>query len=68
VELFRGSERVLQERTTEPRLDIGPTWRHAGKTFSLKPGSYLWYVWPLRQGGERGEVATVRAKLVIGPN
>jgi hypothetical protein len=68
VELFRGSDRVLQKRTTEPRLDIGPTWRHAGKTFSLEPGSYLWYVWPLLEGGTRGEVATVRAKLVIGPN
>jgi hypothetical protein len=68
VELFRGSRRVLSERTRETRLDVGSSWRHEGKTYSLEPGSYWWYVWPVLKDGTRGGVATVRARLVIGPS
>jgi hypothetical protein len=66
VELFRNSRRVLSERTRQPRLSVGGSWRHEGETFSFEPGSYWWYVWPVRQDGSRGGVAIVRARLVIG--
>jgi hypothetical protein len=68
VELFRGSRRVLSERTREPRLEVGGSWRHEGQTYSFERGSYWWYVWPVLQDGTRGGVATVRARLVIGPS
>jgi hypothetical protein len=65
VELFRNSQRVLSQRTRQPRLVVGATWRHDGRTVSFEPGSYWWYVWPVRQDGSRGGVAVVRARLVI---
>jgi hypothetical protein len=68
VELFRGSRKVFSEQTPATRLELGNTWKYEGTTFSLEPGNYLWYVWPILKSGARGQVAIVRAKLLIPRN
>jgi hypothetical protein len=64
VELFRGSDRVFARDTSEPVLELGPTWRHEGKTVALTPGTYRWYVWPVTKSG-RATQAVVQAKLTV---
>jgi hypothetical protein len=64
VELFRGADRVLAKETTQPILELGPSWRYEGKTIQLTPGSYRWYVWPVTKSG-RATQAVVQAKLDI---
>jgi len=64
VELFRGADRVLAKETTQPILELGPSWRYEGKTVQLTPGSYRWYVWPVTKSG-RATQAVVQAKLDI---
>jgi hypothetical protein len=66
VQLFRGNDRVFVERTTQPRLKIGPTWSYEGKRLSLQTGEYRWYVWPLTGAGARAESPVVQARVVIG--
>ncbi|MCZ7588472.1 MAG: hypothetical protein M5U27_06350 [Gaiella sp.] len=64
VELFRGAERVLVRETKEPVLELGPTWRYQGRTVTLTPGAYRWYVWPVTKSG-RATQAVVQAKLTV---
>lgn len=51
VELFNGAERVFATETTEPVLEIGPSWRYNGRTVRLTPGVYRWYVWATTEDG-----------------
>ena len=64
VELFRGNDRVLAQDTKEPVLELAPSWRYQGRTVTLTPGEYRWYVWPVTAGG-RGTQAVVQAKLTV---
>jgi hypothetical protein len=64
VELFRGADRVLAKETTQPILELGPSWRYDGKTVQLTPGTYRWYVWPVTKAG-RATQAVVQARLDI---
>lgn len=64
VELFRGAERVLVQETKEPVLELGQTWRYHGRTLTLTPGEYRWYVWPVTKSG-RATQAVVQAKLTV---
>jgi len=64
VELFRGNDRVLAKDTKEPVLELAPTWRYQGRTVTLTPGEYRWYVWPVTASG-RGTQAVVQAKLTV---
>ena len=64
VELFKGADRVLEKETTEPVLELGSTWRYAGRTNRLTSGSYRWYVWPVTKGG-RSTQAVVQATLDV---
>ena len=64
VELFRGNNRVLAKDTKEPVLELAPTWRYQGRTVTLTPGEYRWYVWPVTASG-RGTQAVVQAKLTV---
>jgi hypothetical protein len=64
VELFRGNDRVLAKDTKEPVLELAPTWRYQGRTVTLTPGGYRWYVWPVTASG-RGTQAVVQAKLTV---
>lgn len=65
VELRRGGELVFSRRTAATTLTIPKRWRFAGKQQSLRPGRYVWYVWPLLDG-KRGGQASVRSTLAIG--
>jgi hypothetical protein len=64
VELFRGNDRVLARETKEPVLELAPSWRYQGRTVTLTPGEYRWYVWPVTASG-RGTQAVVQAKLTV---
>jgi hypothetical protein len=65
-QLFRGGERVFRARVDEPRLELPARWRQGGRSQTLKPGSYRWYVWPIsKRTKRRSSVAIVQAKLVI---
>jgi len=64
VELFRGNDRVLAQDTKEPVLELAPSWRYEGRTVTLTPGEYRWYVWPVTASG-RGTQAVVQAKLTV---
>lgn len=64
VELFKGDERVLVRETKKPMLELDPTWRYEGRTMTLTPGEYRWYVWPVTKSG-RAAQAVVQAKLTV---
>jgi hypothetical protein len=66
VQLFRGDDRVLVERTSQTRLKIGPRWTYEGRAMALAPGRYRWYVWPLGAGGARSDTPVVQARVLIG--
>jgi Meckel syndrome type 1 protein len=66
VQLFRGDDRVLVERTSQTRLKIGPKWTYEGRAMALAPGRYRWYVWPLGAGGARSDTPVVQARVLIG--
>jgi hypothetical protein len=64
VELFRGAVRVLARETKQPVLALGRTWRYGGRTVSLTPGAYRWYVWAVTKRG-RASAAVVQATLTV---
>jgi hypothetical protein len=64
VELFHGNDRVLARDTKEPVLELAPSWSYQGRTVTLTPGEYRWYVWPVTASG-RGAEAVVQAKLTV---
>jgi hypothetical protein len=64
VELFKGQALVFRATTSKPQIVIPRRWRLNGRTHTLEPGSYRWYVWA-RSGGRREAKATVQAKLVL---
>jgi hypothetical protein len=64
VELFRGAERVFAAQTKKPAIDVPARWQFAGRSQTLEPGSYRWYVWPVVDG-KRSAAATVQATLAI---
>lgn len=66
VELFRDSSRVFDADTKRPALTIPAHWRFGGRSRSLEPGDYRWYVWPVF-AGQRAARAIVQAKLTIPP-
>ena len=46
VQLFRGGKKLLSTWPLTTSLSLPRHWVHDGKTYSLKPGTYHWYVWP----------------------
>ena len=46
VQLFRGTQKVLSTWPLGATLRLPRRWHYAGKTFTLKRGTYHWYVWP----------------------
>ena len=63
-ELFRGDKQVLEVRTTTPAYELESSWRHGGKTETLTPGGYKWYVWPIFSSGPAA-AAVVQARLSV---
>ena len=46
VQLFRGSVKLLSTWPVKPVLTLERAWKYQGRTYSLTPGVYRWYVWP----------------------
>jgi hypothetical protein len=46
VQLFRGTRKILSVWPTSTRLTLSRTWRYQGRSYTLGPGVYRWYVWP----------------------
>ena len=66
VALYRGGIRVFDARTRRTSIDI-PVGRGASRpaaTGLVPPGTYEWYVWPMR-GTKRDRIATVASRLVL---
>ena len=66
VELFLGSSRVFEADTKRPTLTIPVRWKSDGRTRSLQPAEYRWYVWPVF-AGQRAAEAIVQATLTVPP-
>lgn len=67
VELRRGDVVVFTARTRAARIRVRT--RNVGKkTGQLTPGTYRWYVWPLRRSGNarRRGAAIVATTIVVG--
>lgn len=64
VELFRGSSKVFEAETRRPSVTVPARWSFDGRSDSLRPGDYRWYVWPL-VSGRRAATAIVQARLVV---
>ena len=63
VALYRGDTRVFRKNTRLPSIEI-PVRSSARSSRGVAPGSYEWYVWPVRSG-RRDPAAVVRSKLVL---
>ena len=46
VQLYRGNVKVLSVWPGKNSLTLGRRWTYRGKTVTLKPGVYHWFVWP----------------------
>ncbi len=46
VQLYRNGQKILTVWPQGTSLRLQATWRFAGRTFRLTPGTYRWYVWP----------------------
>jgi hypothetical protein len=46
AQLIRDGEKILSVWPRKPRYTLRKRWRFSGRTYSLKPGIYHWYVWP----------------------
>lgn len=64
VEFFRNDVRIYSAATTQPQFALPARWTFRGRVYSLSPGKYRWYVWPV-VGELRQPRATVQAELVV---
>lgn len=46
VQVHRNGRKVLSAWPQRPRYGLRSSWRHEGRTFRLRPGTYTWFVWP----------------------
>jgi hypothetical protein len=46
VQVHRNGRKVLSAWPLRPRFLLRRSWRHEGRTFRLRPGTYTWFVWP----------------------
>jgi hypothetical protein len=66
VEFFRGSTRVFAASTRRAEIALPRRWRFRGRSQSLEPGDYRWYVWPVFRETGRAPAASVQARLRVG--
>ncbi len=65
--LYAGGHRVFLARSRKPTVEIEIRSPSSHGPASVAPGTYDWYVWPVR-GGQRSVVAIVRTRLVLTGN
>jgi hypothetical protein len=46
VQVYRNGQKVLSAWPTDHRLFLRETWTYGGRSYTLGPGTYRWYVWP----------------------
>ena len=46
VQLWRDGEKILSTWPKAAKLKLTRTWRYNGHSYKLKPGRYIWIVWP----------------------
>jgi hypothetical protein len=46
VQVFRGGRKILSRWPRTNRLQLHRTWRFRGRKYRLRPGRYVWYVFP----------------------
>ena len=63
--LYRGDRKIFAAGTVAPAVHVPGRWEFAGRTHTLVPGDYRWYVWPV-VSGEVGE-PVVDAVLPVPP-
>jgi hypothetical protein len=64
VAIYKADVRVFRARTTTASIVIPERTQRTGSSPLLGPGTYQWYVWPVRHG-RRDSVALVRSTLVV---
>jgi hypothetical protein len=64
VAFYKNDVQILRARTATASIVL-PGRTHSGRK-RLAPGTYRWYVWPVRKG-KPDDVAVVRSTLVIPP-
>jgi hypothetical protein len=61
VQLYRGGVKILSNWPVTTHLQLKAHWTYKGRTITLKPGVYTWYVWP-----GLGDRADVRYGQLLG--
>jgi hypothetical protein len=46
IQLWRNGRKILSRWPDEPRFQLQKTWRHQGRSYSLRKGTYFAYAWP----------------------
>jgi hypothetical protein len=46
IQLWQNGEKILSLWPTSTKLKLTPTWTYKGRNYRLKPGRYIWFVWP----------------------
>ena len=64
MELFRDSSKVFETDTRHPAVTVPARWKLRGRTTTLEPGDYRWYVWPV-VSRRRSGTAIVQARLTV---
>lgn len=65
-QLFRGTTLVYRARARTPRFELPRSWQRGGRSYSLEPGGYRWYVWSISAStGRPDPVAIVQAQLIV---
>ena len=70
VEITRNGKTVYSATTSVPRVRVPSRWRRDGRTMTLSPGTYIWYVWPVFHSGTTTRnlpPAVVASKFTITP-
>lgn len=65
-ELFKGSVRIFEARSTLPRLTLPVTWVYRSRRIKLVPGTYRWLVRAVVGTSDRLGATIVDAHLVVG--
>lgn len=46
VQVFRNGRQILSAWPSRPRFQLRRHWAHDGRRITLRPGNYVWFVWP----------------------
>jgi hypothetical protein len=68
VQLYRGKIKILSAWPRKPTRVLAKKWRFRGRSYSLVPGVYTWYVWPgygARSAVDYGELLGSRRFQII---